>query len=188
MFGFFNKSNSEKSQTFYGGLSYKAFSKITHVPLKMNDYAWAARLFPVAPYWWQKLTSISVLAMSVSVISMLFIMYSFLTRPDPVLLWVFPNGQMVCAENLVDKNGNIQSVDKKYTDMCAALSRKASKRWAIPVETENKVNSLPPSQPPSSLDEKAVVTPETLFLTKPQPQPQQLQPQQLQPQPQQGGQ
>lgn len=121
---------------FYGGLTYKQFSRVGRIPLNLNDLSWAGRLFPVAPHWWSKLTLWAGFLLVVCASSVAAILFSLLMRPDPALLFVFPDGQIVCAPDLATASGRAVAMDPAHADMCKALAEKSSRKWSLPQQSE----------------------------------------------------
>lgn len=142
---------SDKTPTYYGGMSYKEFRHSGKVGLWMNDVAWAGRLFSKYPYWWKRLSFVVSAALIISVLSLAAIWLSILLRPPVLLLGVYPDARVVCMPRVVNYQGQSVPRHSSYNERCGALFVKSGLLWVV--EEARKTGGVLPSSDPTAEQE-----------------------------------
>lgn len=139
-----NKKNDVKNQDFFEGLTFAEFKKINRTPIAMSDIAWSGRLFSSSQFWNSFFTKGIFYFSLVSVVCLAIIWVSLFLRPPALLLGVYPDGQMVCFPNLIDRKGQKVALDPAYFDLCSSLNKKGGARFS----TEKPSSPIEKGEPP----------------------------------------
>lgn len=133
-----NKTQSDNQASFHGGLTFKQFRRIGHVPLEMNDIAWAGRIFPMAPYWFKRLSLLTFIFLLISALSLGATLTSVLLRKPALLLGVYPDGEIICFPRLRTSTGALSTLHPSYEPLCNSLDVRAGKKWQLDNAQKNE--------------------------------------------------
>ena len=130
-----SKNNSKKESSennissYYGGMTFKEFKNAGKFSLNLSDAVWAGRLFYKFPILFKNLNRGIVIMMSISILCLAVIWGSIFMRTAPLLLGVYPNGQIVCFPRLINTQGQAVSLDKSYKNLCKSLDDRDGMKW-----------------------------------------------------------
>lgn len=127
------KTKNEPSK-FFGGLNFKQFRIAGKSGIELSDIAWAGRLYPKYPMIWKRLNQLIVGLCAISILSLVIVWVSILTRPSALLMAVYPNSQVVCFPRLVNVKGQQVQLDREYMKLCSNLDIRSGKMW----QTQNR--------------------------------------------------
>ena len=129
-----NKDNKENSSaSYFGGLTFKQFKDVGKRGWELNDISWAGRLYSKYPYWFKRLSQLTMILLFISVASLAVIWGSIFMRTPALLLGVYPEGQVVCFPRLIKVSGARSELHPSYADSCSMLDKRAGMMW----QTEN---------------------------------------------------
>lgn len=128
------KKTKAEPTKFFGDLTFKQFRNVGKSGIELSDIAWAGRLYPRYPLIWKRLNQVIVALCAVTILSLVVVWASILTRPPALLMAVYPNSQVVCFPRLITPKGQQMQLDKEYARLCANLDIRSGKMW----QTQNK--------------------------------------------------
>ena len=125
------KSKGKDLATYHGGLTYKQFRNANKRGLELNDMAWAGRLYSKMPYWNKKLSSLTTICFTITILSLFVLLTSVLMRTPALLIGVYPDGEIVCFPRLLDKNGQENPLDSSYDKICSSIDARVGRKWQV---------------------------------------------------------
>lgn len=123
------KKSKNQPEAVYEGLTFKQFRNVGKSGIELSDVAWAGRLIPKLPHIWSVLVKFITVLCALTVLSLLVVWVSILTRPPALLMAVYPNSQVVCFPRLIDNKGQRVTLDKRYVGLCDTLNTRSGKMW-----------------------------------------------------------
>lgn len=129
------KKTKAEPTKFFGGLTFKQFRNANKNGIELSDIAWAGRLYPRYPLMWKRVNQLIVVLCCLTILSLIVVWASILTRPPALLMAVYPNSQVVCFPRLINLKGQQVQLHKKYMQLCANLDIRSGKMW----QTQNRV-------------------------------------------------
>lgn len=119
----------KKVETYFEGLTFKEFKRASKTGVQENDIVWAGRLFPVFPNTFNVLSKSIVVFCAITIISLLVVWFSLLTRPPALLMAAYPNSNVICFPRLMDLKGRPVQLNKAYHKQCEQLNIRSGKMW-----------------------------------------------------------
>lgn len=119
----------KKVETYFEGLTFKEFKRASRTGVQENDIAWAGRLFPVFSNTFNLLSKSIVVFCGITILSLLVVWFSILTRPPALLMAAYPNSNVICFPRLMDLKGRPVQLNKAYAKQCELLNIRSGKMW-----------------------------------------------------------